>query len=286
MIDLTDRKILINILQKYGLRLQKSFGQHFLIDKTVLEKMIEASELTKDDTVVEIGTGVGVLTQELCEKSGKVIAYELDEKIAKVLKDLILPEYNNLEFINNDFLKSELILTPPFKVVSNLPYQITTPVIRRFLEYGPLPTKIVILIQKEVAERLSAKPGSAKRGWVTVLVELFGQARIFSVVKKEGFFPQPEVDSAILAIDNINYPDKIDLKTCLRMVRAGFSSKRRQLVNSLSGGLGLDSMKIIELLGQAKINPKLRAEDLSVDQWKKLTFVYDKLNIIWNKSEG
>lgn len=275
MIELTDRETLIQILNEYGLRLQKSLGQHFLINKKDLEKIVEAGEITSDDVILEIGTGVGVLTQELCQRAGRVIAYEMDEKPAKVVREKILPNFNNLELIVGDFLKEKMAVDGNFIVVANLPYQITTPVIRRFLEHGPLPSRMAILIQKEVAERLAAQPGSAKRGWVTVLVQLFGEPRIFHIVKPSSFLPEPEVDSAVLIIDNISEPLGLDLKLCLRLVKAGFSSKRRQLPNSLSGGLGIDVQAAREILEKAGVDPKLRAEDLTTEDWKKLTEIFE-----------
>ncbi|MDO8513706.1 MAG: 16S rRNA (adenine(1518)-N(6)/adenine(1519)-N(6))-dimethyltransferase RsmA [bacterium] len=271
MIDFTEREVLTRILNEYGLRLEKSLGQHFLVDKEDLVAMVEAADINSEDTVVEIGTGIGTLTQELCQQAGKVIAYEMDARVAKVVREKILPQYNNLELIVGDFLKEELPLGGLFKVVSNLPYQITTPAIRRFLESGLLPSKMVVMVQKEVAERLSAKPGSAKRGWVTILVELFGRAQISRFIPAEHFFPRPKVASAILIIDDIRQPTDIDVSACLKVVKAGFSQKRRQLINSLAGGLHLEPAKIREILFKAQIDPKLRAEDLDTIQWKSLT---------------
>lgn len=279
MIEFTDRKILLKILDEYGLRLQKKLGQHFLINKADLMKVVEAGEITTSDTILEIGTGVGVLTQELCERAGKVVAYEMDEKAAKVVREKVLARYNNLEFIVGDFLRSSIAINCPFKVVANLPYQITTPVIRMFLEQGPKPSRIVVLVQKEVAERLAANPGSAKRGWVTVLVQLFGEAKVIHEVKQSSFFPEPEVMSAVLVIENIKRPVDIDLKKFLMVVKAGFSSKRRQLANSLAGGLGLEVSKVRDILEEAKIDPRLRAEDLDINNWKRLTEVVNKLKI-------
>ncbi len=269
--DFTNKKELISILNEYGLRLQKSLGQHFLINKIDLDMIVEAGQVEAGDTVLEIGTGVGVLTQELCVRAKKVVAYEMDEKVAKVVREKVLSRHDNLELIVGDFLKSEIPIEGNFKVVANLPYQITTPVLRRFLERGPLPERITILIQKEVAERLSALPGSADRGWVTVLVQLFGEAKIVYYVRPSSFLPEPAVESAVLVIENIKQPVDVDLKKFLSIVKAGFSSKRRQLVNSLAGGLGIKNEQARELLEKCGIDPKMRAEDLGIDQWKSLT---------------
>lgn len=278
MIEFTDKATLLKILNEYGLRLQKSLGQHFLINKKDLDIIVASGEIGPNDTILEIGTGVGVLTQELCAKAKKVIAFEMDEKVAKVVREKVLAKTSNLEFVVGDFLKSDLVFEPPFKVVANLPYQITTPVIRRFLERGPLPQKMAILIQKEVAERLSAKPGSADRGWVTVLVQLFGEAKIVHLVSKSSFFPEPKVESAVLVIDKIRQPEDVDLKKFLSIVKAGFSSKRRQLINSLAGGLGKKPEEIRLILTEANIDHRLRAEDLNIEQWKKLTDVCTKVS--------
>ncbi len=274
MIDFTDRETLIKILNEYGLRLQKKLGQHFLINRFDLEKIVEEGKLNKQDTVLEIGTGVGVLTQELCERAGKVIAYEIDEKTVKVVREKVLPRYGNLELIEGDFLKLKIEVECPFKVVANLPYQITTPVMRRFFEYGLLPEKIVVLIQKEVADKLAAKPGNADRGWLTVLIQAMGEVEIVYNVPRNSFLPPPEVESAVLIVRNTHELD-IDKKAFLRCVRAGFSSKRRKLANSLAGGLGIDLDLARGSIEKAGIDENLRAEDLETEDWKKLTGTFN-----------
>jgi 16S rRNA (adenine1518-N6/adenine1519-N6)-dimethyltransferase len=259
-------------MRQHAIKFKHALGQNFLIERKVLEKIIEVAQLNSSDTIVEIGAGIGTLTVELCKIGGKVISFEKDEQLRNILKDTV--QCQNSEIRIEDFLDANLELPEKYKVVSNLPYQITTPVVRRFLEKEKLPEKMVLLVQKEVAERLSAKPGSAKRGWVTVLVQLIGTPSIATVVQPDSFMPAPEVESAILVIEDLKRPD-FNLKKVLTIVKAGFSAKRRQLPNSIAGGLGLEIGQVREITKKSGIGLNKRAEDLTNGEWLKLAQSFD-----------
>ncbi len=267
--DLTNVGDIRRLLRDHNVMIKKRLGQHFLINRQVLTTIIDAGQINKDDNIIEIGAGLGVLTAALCQKAKKVITYEQDQSLGLIARSGLEKRYQNFELIIADFLKSPLSMTVSFKVIANLPYQITTPVIRRFLERGPRPEKMVLLVQKEVGERLAAKPGSPKRGWVSVLGQLSGSVTVVKWVPKEDFWPIPAVDSAILMIDNIKQKPK-DFPRLLQIIKAGFSAKRRQLPNSLTGGLGIELEKARALVEAIGVDATRRAETLTNDEWLKL----------------
>lgn len=281
------------IFRNEDLRILKNLGQNFLIDKTVLDKIISASDLNKNDMVMEIGPGLGTLTQELSAKCKKVIAIEKDKKMAEVLENRILNfEYgmSNIEIlndkipnsiiINNDILKinlSELlkkyIPDGKYKLVSNIPYYITSPIIKLFLEAEIKPELIVLLVQKEVAERICARPG--KLSILALSVQIYGEPEIVGYVDKSAFYPEPKVDSAILKIKNIKKgaPDpasKDNYKNLFRIIKIGFSSKRKKLLNNLSAGLNIDKKETEKILLKAGVNLNARAQELRLEDWKRL----------------
>ncbi|GAG33258.1 unnamed protein product, partial [marine sediment metagenome] len=193
------------LLRQSDLRARKGLGQHFLIDGGVLETIISAAELKPDDVILEVGPGLGILTRELAQKAGGVIAIELDDKLAALLKQT-LAAFNNVTIINGDVLKikpasllEERKLSPVYKVVANLPYYITSPVLRHFLEAEAKPRMMIVMVQKEVAEAIAAEPGDMSL--LSVSIQFYGEPRIISIVPAESFYPAPEVDSAILKID-------------------------------------------------------------------------------------
>lgn len=260
------------LCQKYKIQPRKKLGQHFLIDKQVLEKIIIASELQPSDVVLEIGPGLGILTKALAEKVKKVVAVEADKKIAVILKKEV-GDIPAVQIVEADILKitgPELVALLGYKLIANLPYQITSPVLWKFLQQEPRPKMMVIMIQKEVAERICAKPG--KMNLLAVLVQFYGVPKIIAKISQQSFWPPPKVESAILKITDINdqrYNIK-DHQQFFQMVKAGFHCPRKQLQNNLADYLQRNKKSIQKVLENLKINPKIRAEDLSIQNWVTL----------------
>jgi len=287
------------LLRKYGLKPRKHLGQNFLINKDILSEIIKAADLNKNDTVLEIGPGLGILTKELAKKVKKVIAIEKDEKLVKILKKE-LSHLKDVEIVEGDILKSNiqyLVSNKYYKVVANLPYYITSPVIRKFLEEGNPPPSakvstfvktsadrsggrpklMVLMVQKEVAERICAKPPDMSL--LSVAVQFYSQAKIVKIVKKECFWPRPKVDSAIIKLTTNNLPrwqagrqlTTINTNLFFKIVKAGFSQPRKQLKNNLKKIFGKDTEKILK---QSKIETTRRAETLSIDDWLRICLNY------------
>src|SRR3972149_11020833 len=257
-------------------------GQHFLIDRDVLAEIIRCADIKKGERVVEVGPGRGILTKELLKKGARVTAVEIDSRLADILRKE-LGGNKNLKIINQDILdfchseRSEESLRDPssatqddkYKIIANLPYQITSPVIRKFLENKESrPKLMVLMVQREVAERIVASPGDSRRGFLSVVVQYYSQPEIVRIVPKESFYPIPKVESAILKIKNKKLKIKNNEKNLFKIVQAGFSQKRKKLRNSLAGGLRIEPKEADQLLQKAGIDSNLRAEDLEVDEWK------------------
>jgi len=270
------------LMRRFGLRARKGLGQHFLIDGEVLRLITSAAGLTPGDVVLEIGPGLGVLTRELAGQAGRVITVELDSKLAVILKQT-LASVNNVIIINEDILKIEpaallkeqKVIDRPlgYKVVANQPYYITSPVLRRFLEASVKPEIMVVMVQKEVAEAIAAKPG--QMSLLSVSVQFYGAPRIISYVPAQCFYPAPEVDSAILRIEVYSQPAvAVDEESFFKLVRAGFNVPRKQICNSLAQGLGLPKTDVLFLLEKADIVPKRRAETLTLEEWAQLWQVF------------
>ncbi|MFC2011898.1 16S rRNA (adenine(1518)-N(6)/adenine(1519)-N(6))-dimethyltransferase RsmA [Chloroflexota bacterium] len=262
------------LLRRYGLRARKGLAQHFLVDEEVLGDILTVADLTLDDTVIEVGPGLGVLTRELAERAGRVVAIELDAKLAHILEQS-LSAYKNVTIVNRDVLKvtPATVLGKPsagYKVVANLPYYITSPVLRHFLEAGAKPEKMVVMVQKEVAEEITAEPG--RMSLLSIGVQFFGKPEVVRYVPAPCFYPAPEVDSAVLKVVPYSQPPvKIsDTEGFFILVRAGFSAARKQLVNSLANGLGVPKSEVLKLLDGAEILPQRRAETLSLEEWGRL----------------
>ena len=272
------------LLRQFDLQARKKLGQHFLIDDEVLELITSAAGLTPTDVVMEIGPGLGVLTKELARQAGWVMAIELDNKLASILKQT-LASFSNITIINEDILGIEpatLIqeqkagfpqaINSPFnyKVVANLPYYITSPVLRHFLEASVKPQIMVVMVQKEVAEAIAAEPG--QMSLLSISVQFYGQPRIISYVPAQCFYPAPEVDSAILQVDVYPQPAVAvtDERGFFDLVRAGFSAPRKQICNSLAQGLGLPKAEVLLLLEKTQIVPQRRAETLTLNEWARL----------------
>ena len=279
------------LLRRFGLRARKGLGQHFLIDKGVLELTTSAAELTPSDIVIEVGPGLGVLTRELARRVGWLFAIELDSRLAAILQNNLAP-FGNVTVINGDALKinplsllSKVPVSLPgptetplsYKVVANLPYYITSPVLRHFLEATVKPRLMVLMVQKEVAEAITAGPG--RMSVLGVSVQFYGRPEIISRVSAACFYPTPEVDSAILRIKVYPQPAVAvaDVSGFFSLVRAGFSTARKQLVNSLSQGLKLPKAEVLPLLQEAQVAPQRRAETLTLEEWAGLWQVFTRL---------
>ena len=263
-------------LRKYGLRLRKGLGQNLLIDDDILEKIVKAASLAKDDLVLEIGPGLGVLTKRLASLASKVIAVEVDPALVRLL-GRELRDYKNVEIIEADILKTDLSnLLPPsspkLKVVANLPYYITTPVIIRLLEKRDLLENMIIMIQKEVGERILASPGGKDYGSLSILVQYYAIPELITPVSSSSFIPRPKVDSSVIKLKIADAPRvKVDdEKLFFRVVRGAFGKRRKMLPNALSAG-GFDKEKIVDLLNQMGLDPKQRGETLSIQEFAALS---------------
>jgi len=273
-IDLTDKRQLIAFLKSQNLRAKKSLGQNFLVCEEVLGDIVQAAELKLDDIVVEVGPGLGVLTRELCKRSGKVLAVEKDKRMAEMLKKTA-GDFSNLEIFNEDVFKFRIQKSKiwgdkqaKYKVVANIPYYLTSHLVQHFLQSENPPQMMVLMVQREVAERMVAKP--PKMELISVLVQYYANAKIVKKVPRSCFFPEPKVDSAIVKIVRKQKPNKINEKNFFRIVKAGFSAKRKTLANALSAGLHLSKENSQAALLAVGIEPSRRAETLSLEEWLKL----------------
>jgi 16S rRNA (adenine1518-N6/adenine1519-N6)-dimethyltransferase len=262
------------VLKRFHLRADKSLGQNFLQDAAALENIALAAEIQRDDSILEIGPGLGSLTRYLAVSAKQVTAVELDPSLIAPLRAVLTP-YPNVRVIHGDILKtpvSEVMDQPNYLVVANIPYYITSAVIRHLLESDPArrARRIVLTIQKEVAERICAKPGDLSL--LALSVQVYGKPTLADIIPAAAFHPAPKVDSAILRIDIYDEPliPREALPTFFKLTRAGFSQKRKTLRNSLSAGLHIPTAESESLLTSAGINYMRRAETLSIDEWKGL----------------
>jgi 16S rRNA (adenine1518-N6/adenine1519-N6)-dimethyltransferase len=274
------------LLRHYNIRAKKGLGQNFLVDDDALEIILQAADLKPTDTIIEVGPGLGLMTNELASRSGWIIAIELDKQLADILNDNL--HYDNIVVLNQDILGIEPAKMlegrapgfPPgfnsYKVVANLPYYITQPVIRHFLEAPVKPETMVIMVQKEVAEVICAEAG--QRSVLSIAVQFYGKPSIAAIVPAASFFPAPEVDSAIVKIDIYKEPPVAvdNVEGFFKLVRAGFRAARKQVANSLSQGLGLPKPAIQQMLSKAAIDPQRRAETFTLEEWAALWRVFSK----------
>jgi 16S rRNA (adenine1518-N6/adenine1519-N6)-dimethyltransferase len=272
------------VVREFGFKPKKRLGQHFLIDEAVLECILSAAELSHGDIVVEVGPGLGILTEELAKRGATVIAVELDSKLADILRKRLVP-FPNVKIIHADILKVTLRqllqdnlaaseLTQGYKVIANLPYYITSPVLRHFLEAQLQPSEMVVMVQKEVGEAIAATPG--KMSLLSVRTQFYGKPTIISYVPAASFHPPPKVDSVILRLDIYSQPpiEVSDVTSFFDIVMHGFSSPRKQLRNSLARSLEMPPSQVALLLGKAGIEAKRRAETLSLEEWKELWKIF------------
>jgi 16S rRNA (adenine1518-N6/adenine1519-N6)-dimethyltransferase len=279
--DLANKSQLLDYLKKNDLWAKKGLSQNFLIDKDALNKIVAAAELKSEDLVVEIGPGTGILTSELIKCTGEVIAIEQDEKLAGLLPEITksklqitnkIQNDKNLKIISSDILKvnlNEVIGDRKYKVVANIPYHITSKILELFLSRENKPEMMVLLVQKEVAERICAKPG--EMSVLAVSVQLYSQPEIVDVVLKESFFPSPKVDSAILKINKIEIGDKsFDEKEFFRCVHIGFAARRKTLANNLMVGYQLERQEVIDIIKKIGLKDTVRAQELDISNWGEL----------------
>lgn len=269
----------LEVIKKFGLRLEKSLGQHFLIDQNILNKTIDAASLTKDDVVVEVGPGIGTLTQALAQKAGTVIAIELSRRLQPAL-DYTLGKYNNVNIVFADALSVDLRSLPnglpvPNKLVSNLPYQIATPLLATYLDKFAELSLYVVMIQKEVADRIVAKPATSEYGSFSVKAQFYADVDRIAVVSKNVFIPPPEVSSAIVRMKRLPEPrvNVVSRELFFKVVKAAFWQRRKTIKNSLQGSpeLRFSPEEIARALSEAGIDARRRGETLSIKEFASLT---------------
>ena len=276
----------IAVLQKYGFIFQKKFGQNFLIDTHVLEKIIRCAEITKEDFVLEIGPGIGTMTQYLAESAGQVIAVEIDTNLLPILADT-LKDYSNVKVINQDILKvdiNELVKEynngRPIKVVANLPYYITTPIIMGLFESNVPIDNITVMVQKEVADRMQVGPGSKDYGALSLAVQYYASPYIVANVPPNCFIPRPNVGSAVIRLTRYKEPpvQVNDPKLMFKLIRASFNQRRKTLQNGLNNSpeISFSKEEIAKAIESLGVSPSVRGEALSLEQFAQLAnyFVY------------
>lgn len=271
----------IAVLQKYNFNFQKKFGQNFLIDTSVLDRIIDASEITKEDCVLEIGPGIGTMTQYLAERAGEVIAVEIDKALIPILKET-LSAYDNVTVINDDILKVDVNAIvqernggKPIKVVANLPYYITTPIIMGLFENHVPLKSITIMVQKEVADRMQVGPGTKDYGALSLAVQYYAKPEIVANVPPNCFIPRPNVGSAVIRLTRYEEPpvqvkDEVFL---FAVIRASFNQRRKTLVNGLGNaqGLGVTKEEVAQVLEEMGLSATIRGETLTLEQFAELS---------------
>lgn len=279
-------KYLKRIIESHGFKFSKSLGQNFLIDGNIVKKIVRDAGITKDDYVLEVGPGVGTLTEELALNAKGVVAVEIDRSLLPIL-DVTLAPYDNIEVVHGDILDidiksliEEKMEGGPVKVVANLPYYVTTPIIARFLEEELNVDSLTIMVQKEVAERMVSKQGSKVYGSLSVFVNFYSEPEILLTVPKSVFMPSPKIDSAVIKLNMKKDLPQVDKSQFFKVVKASFSKRRKTILNALSSygfQLEKDDFKIaLETVG---IDPKSRAEELSLEEFVKISKILPPLDI-------
>ena len=277
---LIDPKVTAEVLRKYGFSMNKRFGQNFLIDAHVLSKIVDAAGLTEEDTVLEIGPGIGTMTQALSKAAGKVIGVEIDDKLIPILADT-LSDRPNVEILNADIMRVDLRALSeeknggrPFKVVANLPYYITTPIIMKLLEEDLPVTSITVMVQKEVAVRMMASPGTKDCGALSLSAQYYAEPYLAANVPLNCFMPRPNVDSAVVCLTKREAPpvETEDPKLMFRLIRASFNQRRKTLVNGLrnSGIFDLSREEIVRVLEENGFDENVRGETLGLPEFARL----------------
>ena len=278
----------IAILQKYNFMFQKRFGQNFLIDTRVLDKIISASGITKDDMILEVGPGIGTMTQYLCESARKVVAVEIDKNLIPILENDTLKEYDNVRVINEDILKLDINKLveeendgKPIKVVANLPYYITTPIIMGLFESHVPIESITIMVQKEVADRMQVGPGTKDYGALSLAVQYYAKPEIIANVPPNCFMPRPNVGSAVIKLTVHENPPVVvrDEQLMFRLIRASFNQRRKTLANGLNNSPELHYSKeqIAEAIERLGTSPSIRGEALTLEEFARLADIFLEL---------
>lgn len=274
------------IIKKYNFNFKKQFGQNFLVDERVLNKIITSANITKNDVVIEVGPGIGTLTRELAKNAGKVIAVEIDKNLIPILDDT-LSEFDNVEIINNDILKVDIEKiaaensNKSIKIAANLPYYITTPIIMQILENRLPVESITVMVQKEVAYRMKAEPATKDYGALSLAIRYYCEPYLAANVPRNCFMPRPNVDSAVIKLTVFDKPpvDVSDSKLLFDIIKAAFSQRRKTLLNCIfnSENFNFDKSEIVKILNQAGFDEKIRGEKLDLNDFVKLTDVIYKL---------
>lgn len=281
MADLGIPQNTVAVLQKHNFTIQKKFGQNFLIDTNVLEKIIAAAEISKEDCVLEIGPGLGTMTQHLAERAGNVIAVEIDKNLIPILEET-LSAYENVTLINADILKLDIGKLAeeknggrPFKVVANLPYYITTPIIMGLFESRVPLKSITVMVQKEVADRMQVGPGTKDYGALSLAVQYYAKPKIVANVPPNCFMPRPNVDSAVIRLTRYEEPpvQVDDERRMFALIRAAFNQRRKTLVNALNNApeLGVSKEQVAAALEKLGLLPTIRGEALTLEQFAQLS---------------
>jgi len=268
---------LLHTLRRFNFTPKKSLGQNFLFDETILDRIVAAGEVTTNDVVLEIGPGAGSLTRRLAESAKEVVTVELDDRLIPIL-EYTLADHPNVKIVHGDILKtseafktSEVYGSEVSKVVANIPYYLTSAIIRHLLESKTKPSLIVLTVQREVAERICAKP--PEMSVLAVSVQVYGEPRLVGVIPASAFYPKPDVDSAIVRIDLFNespFAESDNADRFFSIVKAGFSQKRKKLKNALASGLKIKMDEVQTMLNEAGIDSNRRAETLTVEEWKRI----------------
>ena len=280
MEKLSNPKEAIQVLQKHEFQFKKKFGQNFLIDPHVLDKIVDAAQITKDDFVLEIGPGIGTLTQYLCENARQVLAVEIDDKLIPILKETLQP-YDNVEVLHGDILKQDIQQIAdtyndgkPIKVVANLPYYITTPIIMELFESHVPLANVTVMVQKEVADRMKAEPGTKDYGALSLAVQYYAKPYIAAFVPPNCFMPRPNVGSAVIRLDCLaRVPVEVhNEKLMFRLIRASFNQRRKTLQNGIANSAELSFTKeqAARAIEQAGFDVRIRGEKLGLEEFARL----------------
>lgn len=282
---LSSHSVTMDLVKRHGFKFTKSLGQNFLIDDNIVDKIVAGAGIGPSDKIIEVGPGIGTLTREMASRAGALMAVEIDKNLIPILTDT-LGDYENVKIVNEDIIKADIrglidenLDGGPVKLVANLPYYITTPIIMRFLEEDINVTDIVVMVQKEVAERMNAQPGGKDFGALSVAVQFYCDTEIVAKVPRHLFVPQPNVDSIVIALrvrpERKYRVDNEDL--FFKVVKAAFGQRRKTLLNSIASMGNLTKDMVKEALEEAGIDPKRRGETLSLDEFANLS------NVIGNK---
>ena len=259
-------------LKKNNFRFNKQFGQNFITDQNLLRAIVDDAKITKDDVVVEIGPGAGTLTKEIAKKAKEVYSFEIDNNLAPILNET-LQDCPNSTVIFKDFQKVDdeqliqLLSNREYKVVANLPYYITTPIIMKFIESAYPPKSITVMVQKEVAERLKSNAVTSDIGAISLSIALYGDVKMTRVVSRKMFMPEPNVDSAVIRIDMQNKYDNIDKKPVKKLIKAAFNMRRKTFLNNISNAFNISKDRIKEVLKELNIDENIRGEAVSIDNY-------------------